>query len=701
VCTFIRKHYVPARALFVLTGNVDRGQVDEAVTRWLRKIPARPAPAVVDVPLVEPPPFDDVIELAVAEAPLYLVWPLPASYTAEGTRADLVFHMLYTRVEELAAKSDAVSDVGMFVIGGHRARAVVLALTLWDPDEPEEARALVRRAAADVFDDLDSPTLFAYRNGFLQQVYARLGPLAGRTGVLADYVQFDPSLRLLDGDIERLGFVAPRQTKRDARTLLDVDRALSLAVTPAPSAPSKYPRAALAYDARGHAQIPWKPYVDAEDASRPLTMDAADSLLGHVRRFWLENGLQVVLLPTDWVPLVEMNVVFGSGTADEPVDQAGFAWIAAQQLGRAKLGRDVYEHPGQAGGRVSVEVGHGATTFRIRGMSTHVDQLIQGTANWMSKGKYDAEKLYDFRESTKRQLGRRVVARRRATARAFLAALFGAEHPYARVGVPTSKSLDRIRVQELREYRDAHFVASNATLIVTGRFDIDLVEAHVRRTFRSWKKGRRNARPQVDAPSGGARFATVEDDGGEIVRVRLAFPTQTSFDGRYAERLVVAEMLNSRMSVVREGLGASYGMHAGFLPGDGPGYFEVYGSVDRLRLGEALAEITRGLEQLRSGKGFDVDFVYARRRVAQRLIGSLTSIEGANRQLTFIAEHRLSAEFLADLVQGVAKVRPDDVRGLIRTALSVDAQVVVCYGAVDAIRSAYESLGVSEVEVLE
>jgi predicted Zn-dependent peptidase len=66
----------------------------------------------------------------------------------------------------------------------------------------------------------------------------------------------------------------------------------------------------------------------------------------------------------------------------------------------------------------------------------------------------------------------------RASEVALRGALYGAEHPYAR-GLLTEESLGRIDGASVAAFERAHHVAGNATLILVGRFDPELLRKHV------------------------------------------------------------------------------------------------------------------------------------------------------------------------------------------------------------------------------
>ena len=51
-----------------------------------------------------------------------------------------------------------------------------------------------------------------------------------------------------------------------------------------------------------------------------------------VRRYTLDNGLNVALAPPGTMPIVDVRLVFPTGTADDPAGKVGLSQFAANAL---------------------------------------------------------------------------------------------------------------------------------------------------------------------------------------------------------------------------------------------------------------------------------------------------------------------------------------------------------------------------------
>lgn len=301
------------------------------------------------------------------------------------------------------------------------------------------------------------------------------------------------------------------------------------------------------------------------------------------------------------------------------------------------------------------------------------------------------------------ELGSQRYRERSALTTQLYAAVYGADHPYTVGGPPTMTSVGRLDRDAATRFKNAHFTARNATLVLTGKFDAAAAEKHIRDHFGDWGKGREPSSVSL-APgkrSGPAHVGVVAETGPQL-SVRIAYPGPVGIDDRHAARLVLEELLDLRMGAIRNQLGSTYGVYARRRNRIGPSMYELGGRVDAARAGESLAAMRASLDELRGGyDGFDADFARARRKVVQDLLSrSGVSLDMAFR-LTTIARYRLSPDFYDRLLGRAASVTPAEVRALIATELASANEVVVCMADRATLEKAFATAGFDSVELIE
>lgn len=738
VCEFIERHYVTENALLVVTGSVSRPEFRAALEKHFGPLSRGKRSPAPQLPTFAMTGSRVTHKLDVEDATMYVMWPVAPRYSDDGLLAELIVSRVASDVSRRNDETSFAYSVQATSLGGPRAPVAVLSMELESPEHADKALAAVSESFAEVRDDWDDGWAMGMRLIGYAQLLQAIEPLRMRSDFYGDYVQFDASLRLLTGDMERMAGLSAERLSEVARSLPDMARIATVVIEPDARAPPRHRGAPLDYQPESHLDDAWRVQVDARASGEPLRLPALHSTLDKLRVFELPNGLRVMLLRTYFSPMVHLDLIVGSGHAQETIP--GLAQLAGslfkppgQDEQKAAAGaedpstpeagkkrgepqneddgeddesRSPYERAsGWLGGpaaRTSVTVTDDQSIFRVDTLNPIYDHAIHGLAQWVQSGEYRADDIAETRERLSRSWSRERARRALQVAQLTYGAMFGGDHPYSRIGVPEPETVAEIDQAALQGFRERHYVASNATLIVTGQFVPETAEAQIRAAFGSWKPGT-PAAAITETPTARNRplyLSATDKPDAASVSVHIGYTTPVSVDGRYGARQVLAEMLAERVSSIRSILAASYGIRAAFIAKSGPGYYSVRGSVDAARAGTALKGLRELIQSLRTGENFDADFVRARQRVAARVLSLLSNRDAMAEQLAFLARYRLPKDYLPRLGRQIANMTPDDVKALIADELPAEREVILCIGDRAKVAAAYRTAGL-EARVIE
>ena len=275
------------------------------------------------------------------------------------------------------------------------------------------------------------------------------------------------------------------------------------------------------------------------------------------------NGLRVLMYLDATSPIVDARLVYPVGTVDDAPDGRGVARLAARVL-EHDLARDyprtIAERLTWAfgiGTQIGASVDDGATVFWTGGLAAFGDWHVWRLSWLLDRGVFPAKDLAVIRQNLREQ-GDAVVS---PSAVEFRERLFGRGHPYA-VAPPTVAQLAAISAGQLGAWRRDRYAPAGATLIVTGGFDRAAMRRAVGELFGVWPKRPAPPRAQVPPPRPppGPTWLGVRMPTAVQVKLYVSFTARSTPRGDRAARMVLAEMVNDRLRIVREGLGASYGV---------------------------------------------------------------------------------------------------------------------------------------------
>jgi zinc protease len=715
-CDFVKRYYTPDRATLVVAGGVDREKTVRAIGRLFgpnaRRVPASRA-AVPAVRLGGP---RKTYALDIDKPTVVVVWPVPDVGSAAGEAVeDAMLEALratsYTASEYEFATT--VSPTGRLGGGAAATMGVVIELTsLGKLDQAVDFTFKAARGARDLFQNSLEP-FEEWRARRQQALITALEPLAGRTDVVADLAQFRRDYDFAGGDLfvfrelDAIAKLDEGAVRDAARAALDPAKAQVIVFTPSKTGIKGDRRSSVAFSARTHEEAPVAD-IDPAEAGKPLAV--ADDLAALNRATWLTlgNGMRVALLPVDAMPIVTARLVFDVGKATAPdkplVADASASLLLMRPNAIDQFGTQLPVRLSRAGIRVGCNATTDTTICQARGMNIYLDDMIEGLERMTKVGEYDQS----FVEAAQKQL-RGAIANRRTRLlneleRQKLGALLGADHPYAKSVALTRSEIGKLGRDALFEFRKKHYSAANATLVIAGAFDPKHAESVIRHHFGDWSHG--HDTPPVTAPAApraGATTIGVIGDEAPQMRVSILYPSAPGIGGQHAIRLIVAEMLDARVDAVRETLGATYGVNASRRAQRGPSYYEVAGTVDAARAGEALKAIRVAIESLRTGDAatFDLDFARARRRILRRLLAESNTSTVLVDRLSTISSFDMPPAYYTTLIRQVAAASPTHAHAVIASELDPKQEVVAALASRDVLEKAFAEAALTDVRFVE
>jgi zinc protease len=678
-CAFADAHYAPSNAVLVVSGNLTVDQLEGALgpfTHIDRRAAAvsAPVPSVAGGRQVE-------VQAPIDRDALLVAWPLPS---------DPALRIAVRAVVAAAAQRIDLSiagQVSQIALGDVRAPVIGLYIAPGPHESYHSVLKATRGALATIPASLDLGGPFGelafdrVQQSAIYKMFAGLQDGGERDSRIASDVLAgrDPH-EVLGHEFDELRTMTRQQVTQVARDELVFDRAIVVHL--------------VAHDdvRRGHPVAPVLPIHDLGErrdppdpaaAHVPFAGELAMGAFEGIRMRRLPNGLHVVLLPLTTVPTLDIRLVFGAGTADEPPSARGAALLAAHTLTWDLQYLNDLMRFAAAGGTSQVDVDQDSTTFEARGLDMDLDLLLAGLRRWVRDGKYD-----DSSDAVAEAMRRAAKGTDDAGALtdAWCAALFGAGHPYVDAGLVRHAS-NVLGGDDAARFRDAYFTPDNATLVIAGRFDPELAEQWIDYLFADWtgKAAPRAAPPTHLVP---VSLARVDDTAQVELRVALAADA-----GDRARRLVAAAMLDEVTAKVRHQLGASYDLGAGLAEWRLGDVYAINGWIEAPRIADAMQLLRTQLAQLRSDPAAAASaFVVARTHVIDQLLASSGSAAALAERVARDVELQRSP--LSDLAtaRAVEHLTIDDMAGVLAN-LDLARAAVRLRGPADAINAGFGVLG--------
>jgi zinc protease len=341
---------------------------------------------------------------------------------------------------------------------------------------------------------------------------------------------------------------------------------------------------------------PWAGRTDlitAPPAAPPAPMD-----LPPFQRFTLPSGLAVVIVPSNKLPVVSLQLAIKVGRADEPKVKVGVAEYTAEMLLKGSRGKDalaVARAIDKVGGQLSSDASHEATVVSCNVLARDIGTCLALVPAAVMAPTFPAGKMNEVRD------GMIAVTRRRLDDAGQMAGvqvqnlLWGDQHP--RGWATSADGIAAITRDDLVAWHRAYFSPDNALLVVTGDVDAGKLRKDLTRAFAGWKKSKVAPRPSYAEPRlSGVKVRLVDKPRQSQTHIRIAQLGIRHDDPRFFESLVWNYSLgggafSSRlMKALRVDGGKAYGASSTFDRNLDRGAF-VAGTFTRNAEAVAAAEL--------------------------------------------------------------------------------------------------------------
>ncbi len=310
--------------------------------------------------------------------------------------------------------------------------------------------------------------------------------------------------------------------------------------------------------------------------SGPLhaTQPASPVLAPQIETFWLDNGLQVVVIPDRRSPVVTHMVWYRVGAADEPPGKSGIAHYLEHLMFKGTK-----DHPEGEFSKVIAKVGGQENAFTSADYTAYFQRVAKQHLRLMME--FEADRMANLvltEENSKPEL--KVVQEERRSridnnpsaqlSQSVDAALY-LQHPYGIPIIGWPHEIDALTYQDALDFYDTYYTPNNAILIVAGDVDTatvkDLALATYGKVKRRAEPGPR-LRPREPSPLS-QRLVQLESDQVKQPSLRLAWvvPSYSRAEPGEAESLdLLSEILGGgttsrlyRKLVVEEKVATSAG----------------------------------------------------------------------------------------------------------------------------------------------
>lgn len=316
----------------------------------------------------------------------------------------------------------------------------------------------------------------------------------------------------------------------------------------------------------------------------------------------LPNGIRLWTIDAGTQPLIRLSLVFGAGTRYQSAPFVASAVLNLMSEGTARYTAaqiagmfDFY------GIYYDTSIDRDYSVVTVSCLSRFLPKTLELLGEILFEPLFPERELEIYASKRKQQL---VIEREKPSYQArelFSEALFGKEHPYGRVS--PAAEYDNLTTGLLRSFYETYYTAGNLFAVASGEVTPTAREAMAQFLCR-FGSGLAVSDPGV--PQARSTAMIREKRNGALqssIRIgKVLFPKEhPDFNGMQVAATVLGGYFGSRLvKNLREDKGYTYGIYSAMLNMQHSGYFAVASDVTAPATDDAVAEILKEVERLRT-----------------------------------------------------------------------------------------------------
>ena len=407
--------------------------------------------------------------------------------------------------------------------------------------------------------------------------------------------------------------------------------------------------------------------------------------LPETKRFTLDNGLRVTLVPYGNVPKTDIVLAVDSGNAFEHANEVWLADLVGELMmegTNTRSATEVSEQAAEMGGQVNVGVGPDTATVSASTLAEHTARMVQLVADVAMSPSMPETELPRLKADLLRNLSIAQSQPQQIALEKFRSTMY-VDHSYGRI-FPTAEMLKGYTLTQARDYYSRTFGPKRARLYIAGMFDTAEVEAAVRTAFAAWS-GAPDATAAKPNPFSARGVYIVDRPGAPQTTILLGMPTIDPSHEDYVALSVTNALLGgafmSRITRnIREDKGYTYSPFSQVSSRYRDAYWAQNADVTTKDTGASLKEIFAEIDRLQAEPPSAEELKGIQNYVAGTFVLQNSTRAGIIGQLAYLDFHGLPLSYLTDFVSRVHALTPEKVQEIAQKYIADDKAIIVLVG---------------------
>ena len=399
----------------------------------------------------------------------------------------------------------------------------------------------------------------------------------------------------------------------------------------------------------------------------------------------LDNGVPVYIINAGEQEVVKLELMYKSGKWYEEKNLVADITNRMLREGTTKnTAKAIADKFDFYGANINTGAGYETAGAVLYSLTKQIDHLLELLVEIFTESTFPDKEFETIITNKKQKLAVELKKNEFLANRNFVNALYGQNHPYGRV--TEVEHFEQLTTTDLKAFFKKHYHSNNLTIILSGRFDEQLIKK-INQYFGGKNNGGEKSSEHVThaiEPSKELIQHTEKADSVQsaVVLGNLSINKKhpdflklsvlnTVFGGYFGSRL---------MSNIREEKGYTYGIHSSFVSYPHGGFIEIASEVGKEVRDSTLNEIRNEINQLRNELIDDEELQIVKNYMSGRILRSIDGPMKFSETLRGLILYNQDVSYIQQLLKTVREVTSEELLELANMYLDYDKMYKITVG---------------------
>jgi zinc protease len=446
---------------------------------------------------------------------------------------------------------------------------------------------------------------------------------------------------------------------------------------------------------------------------RPIPSAEVPFSLPKIINFELENGLKVLFVKKDDLPILRFNLIANTGSKLDPKYQKGLANLLAMTIDEGAGEFNALELSDEfetLGTHFGVRGNHDSIFITMQTLEENFERSLELFTKVLAQPLFNEK---DFAREQNKILTRIMQLKDEpdeAADIAFHRFVFQNSSPYAYPTIGFEKSVKNISAEDIKNFYAQYFAPNNSSLIVVGSIEENELQKILSKHLNNWKRKNISSIELPENKIGANQIYIVDKKSSVQSEIRVGHLSGKRDEKDYFQKFLLNTILGgqftSRINLnLREKKGYTYGASSAFGYYKDAGYFGVNTSVGIENTANAVQEIIGELERILNGVTKE-ELEFAKSSIVRKFPSNFETYSQIASNLSAKVIHSLPDNYFNDYIKNINSVPIEEVNKAAAENISPDKLIIVIVGDKEKIKSQFKEINIenfieTNVETLE